>query len=155
MWIGLVSPSPMTSWLAMALTTMKSTATFPISACSSPMSTLGCVWINRLNCKYAKRTNPLRSLCASFCAAVCIGLALLILPQPFVPQQVALAQDDARSYTVVAGDTLFVIAQRFGVTVDEMTAYNGITDPNLLEVGQVLLIPPAADGTVATSDAAA
>ncbi len=60
----------------------------------------------------------------------------------------ALAQTgaDVRSYTVEPGDTLFVIAESFGVTLEELIAYNGITDPNLLEVGQTLLIPNAASG---------
>jgi len=80
---------------------------------------------------------------------------LLGLWLSFLPHQNALAQSDARSYTVVAGDTLFEIAQSFGVTVDELSAYNGITDPNLLEIGQVLLIPPAGAGAAAANPAAA
>lgn len=74
----------------------------------------------------------------------------------FVTHHPAFAQSetDTRSYTVVAGDTLFEIAERFGMTLEELVAFNGITDPNLLEVGQVLLIPApgasdsASDGTV-------
>jgi LysM repeat protein len=58
----------------------------------------------------------------------------------------AQGQEDVGSYTVVAGDTLFVIAQRFGVSVDVITQLNNITDPNLLRVGQVLLIP--AEGAI-------
>jgi murein DD-endopeptidase MepM/ murein hydrolase activator NlpD len=69
-----------------------------------------------------------------------LGLWLALLANQFAPQPL-FAQSEPRSYTVVAGDTLFEIAKSFGVTLEELIAYNGITDPNLLEVGQVLLIP--------------
>ena len=48
------------------------------------------------------------------------------------------------TYTVVSGDTMFAIAQRFGTTVEAISAANNIVDPTLLDVGQVLLIPDAA-----------
>lgn len=44
-------------------------------------------------------------------------------------------------YTVEAGDTLFGIALRFGVTVDMLTKYNGIADPDLIMVDQHIRIP--------------
>jgi stage VI sporulation protein D len=44
-------------------------------------------------------------------------------------------------YVVQAGDTLSAIAERFGVTVDELVAANNLTDPNVLQVGQTLVIP--------------
>lgn len=46
-----------------------------------------------------------------------------------------------RTYTVVAGDTLALIAERFGTTVAALQAANGIDDPNTINVGQVLVIP--------------
>lgn len=48
-----------------------------------------------------------------------------------------------QTYTVQPGDTLFKIGQRFGFTVDELDIYNDLLDPNDLDVGQVILIPPA------------
>ena len=47
----------------------------------------------------------------------------------------------ARKYTVVAGDTLFKIAQHFygdGSLFPVIANANGITNPNALSVGQVL-----------------
>ena len=44
------------------------------------------------------------------------------------------------TYTVASGDSLWSIANRFGVTVNDLKAANGLTS-NLLSVGQVLIIP--------------
>jgi LysM repeat protein len=48
-----------------------------------------------------------------------------------------------RTYTVRSGDSLGLIAGRLGVTVAEIVALNGIANPNLVQVGQVLRIPAA------------
>jgi nucleoid-associated protein YgaU len=49
------------------------------------------------------------------------------------------------TYVVAAGDTLLAIARRFGVSVEALSEANGITDPNLIRVGQRLVIPPATE----------
>ena len=46
-----------------------------------------------------------------------------------------------KTYTVVAGDTLSAIAQRFGTTVEKLCQLNNIDNPNLIYVGQVLILP--------------
>lgn len=46
-------------------------------------------------------------------------------------------------YTVQSGDTLYDIAERNGSTVEAITAANALTDPDALQVGQVLQIPPS------------
>jgi len=46
-----------------------------------------------------------------------------------------------QTYTVVEGDTLAQIAQRFGTTVEALQAANGIEDPDAIVIGQVLVIP--------------
>ncbi len=46
-------------------------------------------------------------------------------------------------YTVVAGDTMFFIAQRFGVSLDALIAANPhIPNPALIFPGDVLCVPP-------------
>lgn len=54
----------------------------------------------------------------------------------------------ATTYTVQSGDTLFLIAQRFGTTVERLAQVNNITNPDFIFVGQVLTIPEG--GTVET-----
>jgi LysM repeat protein len=44
-------------------------------------------------------------------------------------------------YTIVSGDTLLVIAARFGLTLDELLAANPEVDPYLLPIGAELIIP--------------
>ena len=45
------------------------------------------------------------------------------------------------AYTVRSGDTLTAIAARMGVSSAELARVNGIADPNLIRVGQVLEAP--------------
>jgi LysM repeat protein len=47
------------------------------------------------------------------------------------------------TYTVQPGDTLFAIAQRFGVTVQAIVNANNLSNPNNLSLGQELIIPAA------------
>lgn len=51
----------------------------------------------------------------------------------------------SRSYLVQPGDTLLLIAQRFGVSVDEVKRANGLTS-NMIYVSQQLVIPSEYDG---------
>jgi LysM repeat protein len=46
------------------------------------------------------------------------------------------------TYTVQTGDNLFRIALKYGITWQELAAYNNITDPTSIYPGQVLKIPP-------------
>jgi LysM repeat protein len=47
----------------------------------------------------------------------------------------------AITYTVQTGDTLFLIARRYGTTVERLIEVNNIADPNSIFVGQTLIIP--------------
>ncbi len=44
-------------------------------------------------------------------------------------------------YVIQGGDTLNVVAQRFGVSVDEIINLNEIADPNAIAIGDALKIP--------------
>ena len=46
-----------------------------------------------------------------------------------------------QTYAVEEGDTLYAVASRFGTSVDAIVAANGLSDPNLISIGQELLIP--------------
>jgi LysM repeat protein len=45
------------------------------------------------------------------------------------------------SHVVVAGETLGILAQRYGTTVAELMTLNGLTNPDLVQVGQALQVP--------------
>ncbi len=47
-----------------------------------------------------------------------------------------------RTYTIKRGDTLSGVAIRYGTTVAVLAAANNITNPNAIQIGQVLIIPP-------------
>ncbi len=47
-------------------------------------------------------------------------------------------------YIVQPGDTLYGIAQKFNVTMEEIIHLNNITKPDIIHPGQKLLIPPKA-----------
>jgi lysozyme len=58
-------------------------------------------------------------------------------PPPNNPSEPSHTQ----TYTVQSGDTLDTIANRYGTTINAICQTNGITDPNMIRVGQVLTIP--------------
>src|SRR5574341_1315227 len=64
---------------------------------------------------------------------------MLLLPA------VLIAQDSPPTgvtiYVVQRGDSLFEIALRYGLTVDQLAQLNGITDTGNIQVGQRLLVP--------------
>ncbi len=51
------------------------------------------------------------------------------------------ANSGSQTYTVQSGDTLSSIAERYGITVNAICQANGIENPNLISVGEVLSIP--------------
>lgn len=59
----------------------------------------------------------------------------------------ATQQSGDTVYTVKSGDTLSGIAAKYGTTYQKLAAYNGISNPNIINVGQKIKIP----GTGATA----
>jgi LysM repeat protein len=48
-----------------------------------------------------------------------------------------------RRHTIKDGETLSSIASDYGVSQEDLQALNNIDDPNSIQVGQELLIPPS------------
>ncbi len=46
-----------------------------------------------------------------------------------------------KEYVVKSGETLTEIASRYGLTVEELAALNGIDNPNTIRAGQVIKVP--------------
>jgi len=55
----------------------------------------------------------------------------------------------AATYTVKKGDTLYSIALEHGQDYRELAQWNGLSDPNRIQVGQVLRVLPPDSGTAA------
>lgn len=51
------------------------------------------------------------------------------------------APGQAGTHTVAPGETLFLIAQRYGTTAQAIASANGLGNPNAIYVGQVLYLP--------------
>ena len=67
-----------------------------------------------------------------------------VLPTAIIPTATSTLPDGFGStviYTVVAGDTLSSIAQRYESTVDAIAEYNGLTNVALINIGQTLVVP--------------
>ena len=62
------------------------------------------------------------------------------LVQKRVDEIVNQRKENDKAYIVVKGDTLSSIAKRYNTTVKRLVEVNGITDPNLIHVGQYLKI---------------
>jgi len=69
-------------------------------------------------------------------------LTLLILPLSAAaePAQTAGGSGCAQFYTVKSGDTLSKIARKYGTTVGNLTALNGIANPNHITIGSTLCV---------------
>ncbi|REJ12310.1 MAG: hypothetical protein C6W58_16910 [Bacillaceae bacterium] len=55
--------------------------------------------------------------------------------------EAAAKKEEHQVYTVKKGDTLSEIAQKYGMTVNELVKLNNIKNPNLIITGQVLKVP--------------
>ncbi|MGH9282604.1 MAG: LysM peptidoglycan-binding domain-containing protein [Acidimicrobiales bacterium] len=68
-----------------------------------------------------------------------------VLTIPDEGQPTPVARPAPSTYTVREGDNLARVARRTGVAVDAIATANGIGDPNLVQAGQVLTIPPVGE----------
>jgi len=66
----------------------------------------------------------------------------ILTPTPDAPHPIPGARTETETYIVQPGDTLGQIADRYGVSIDAVAEASGLTDVNILSVGQTLTIPP-------------
>lgn len=59
----------------------------------------------------------------------------------FVSNNIKYEEAMLETYTVKSGDTLSEIAHVMGVTTSELASFNGISNPNIINVGQVIKRP--------------
>ena len=57
-----------------------------------------------------------------------------------VGQTLKIPSNNSNTYTVKAGDSLWNIANRYGITVNELKNLNGLSS-NTLMIGQTLKLP--------------
>lgn len=74
-----------------------------------------------------------------------------IPPTPDKPHAIPGLRLEALTHVVQGGDTLAEIARKYGVSLEAVIAANTLTDPNWLEVGQELVIPPPQPGDLGPS----
>jgi LysM repeat protein len=67
--------------------------------------------------------------------------AIPVAPPPTPEPSPTVAE---QTYIVKAGDNPASIAQQFKIKTEDLMAYNNITDPSKLQIGQSLKIPPPA-----------
>lgn len=76
-----------------------------------------------------------------------------VLPSPSpAPTLTATPEQTVEEYTVQEGDTLSEIAERFGVSIDELVALNGLSDPHNVQAGRILLISAAGRSVQPTTE---
>lgn len=87
-----------------------------------------------------------------WCATSILLLAGLLTALAYFSPAVAQQAPGGPVYVVQPGDTLWDIAQRFGITQQELADANGISNPNQLVEGQELVIPglPGVTGRLVT-----
>ncbi len=55
--------------------------------------------------------------------------------------------EDTSTYTVKEGDNLTIIAEKYGVSIDDLVKENNISNPNYIEVDQIIKIPSKGEKT--------
>lgn len=122
-----------------------------LNALVSATVTLGVLWFwDRTHTSPRENPFPILSV-ANTAVALTPGSEATLAVPTLAPSLEPTATQT--TYIVQAGDTLGAIAQRYELAVEDILAANGLTDPNALALGQVLVIPvpgsPAASPTEA------
>jgi len=67
--------------------------------------------------------------------------APVVVEEEVVVEDVPMAEEAPTSYTVVEGDNLFRVGLKYNMSWDKLSEENNITNPDVIEAGQVLTIP--------------
>src|SRR3954468_12379944 len=86
---------------------------------------------------------------------VLLFMIACLVAVPIALPSIGLRAQGTSSYTVQPGDNLYRISLKFGVTQAVIAQANGITNPNLIFVGQVLQIPGGTGSSGGTQPTAA
>ncbi|EFJ41577.1 hypothetical protein VOLCADRAFT_107633 [Volvox carteri f. nagariensis] len=85
-------------------------------------------------------------------------LVVAVAASAFIVDTCAADGDSSRrllasgcKYTIQAGDTYWILAQRRGTTVGAIQSLNPGVDPNRLQIGQVINVPCSGGGSTPTS----
>jgi len=63
-------------------------------------------------------------------------------PTPDFPHNLPALRTEIVEYTIQSGDTLLSIAQTYGIGLQTLLKANPLADPNLIQPGQTLIVPP-------------
>lgn len=72
---------------------------------------------------------------------VAIGAPVTITRAGVQPPAGPAINESGKAYTVKSGDTLWKISQQFGVSLDALIMINNLTNPDMLQQGQTIIIP--------------
>ena len=75
-----------------------------------------------------------------------VGQKLILPPSAPTPMP------GSREHVVQEGETLFIIAIKYDVTVDDILKANGETDPDTILAGQKLIVPPVKETAAPVAD---
>ena len=112
----------------------------PEPAAATPYTVVAGDTLWSISSRFGTSVSALRSANNLASDILSIGQTLLIPAagvKPAAPEPAA-----ATSYTVVAGDTVWSISSRFGISVSSLRSANNLTSDNL-SIGQTLTIPAA------------
>ncbi len=77
---------------------------------------------------------------------------MLVVVTVQVMMAAPLWQSGGTVHKVVWGDTLYSIANKYGVSVETIMRYNGLTNPNAIYLGETLVIKPTENVSINCAD---
>lgn len=122
-----------------------------LNALVSATVTFGVLWLwDRTHTSPRDNPFPILTPSGNTAALTPVGEATPHLPTAAPTLEPTATQT---TYIVQPGDTLGAIAQRYDLAVEDIMAANGLTDPNTLDLGQVLIIPVAGSPAASPTEA--